>query len=109
MYALSAPHPVARNPISRLGVFAFAIDPDAFGDGKAYHEATSATFGRMRDTRPAEGFSEVLIPGDLERRSRAHLRSAGIELPDATRENVLTTAESVGLGRAEVERLASGG
>jgi uncharacterized oxidoreductase len=93
-------------PISRLGVFAFAIDPDAFGDGKAYHEATSATFGRMRDTRPAEGFSEVLIPGDVERRSRAEVRAAGIELPEATWNDLLATAERAGLGREEIARVA---
>ncbi len=96
-------------PINRLGVFAFAIGPDAFGDGQAYHEATSATFGRMRNTRPAEGFSEVLIPGDMERKSRAEVRAAGIELPEATWNDVLATAERTGLDREEIARVAGVG
>ena len=96
-------------PVSRIGTFALAIDPDALGAGQPYFEATRATFERVRDTRPAEGFTEVLIPGDGERRAREAGRQAPIELPAATWRQVLDAAVQVGLDRDEVERIAAGG
>lgn len=92
----------------RVGTFAFAIDTDVFGTASAYQDATRDTLKRVRDTRPAEGFTDVLVPGDVERMSRAELIESGIDLPDSTWENTLSAAESVGMRRDDVERIAVG-
>ena len=100
---------IEEPPVSRIGLFALAIDPDAFGAGEAYVDATRATFERLRDTRPAEGFTQVLIPGDPERRAREAGRQALIDVPEATWRLFLDGAAQVGLDPSEVERLALGG
>ncbi len=82
------------------------IDPNAFGEGERFEASNRATLARMRGARPAAGFSEVLVPGDVERRSRAASRASGVELPDATWTAVQEAADSVGLGAAAVEALA---
>ena len=95
--------------VARVGVFGLAIDLDAFGVRESYLETTRATFERVRNTRPAEGFTEVLIPGDPERRLRKTGRAAGIDLPEATWEAMLDTAAGLGLSRDEMNRVASAG
>ncbi len=91
---------------TRIPAFALVIDPNAFGEGERFETSNRATLARMRDARPAAGFSEVLVPGDVERRSRAASRASGVELPDATWTAVQEAADSVGLGAAAVEALA---
>ncbi len=89
--------------------FALAIDPGAFGDAPSALQAVGAELQHMRNTRPAEGFSEVQVPGDMERRSRDALRDQPIELPDATWTAFLAAADQVGLSRKEIVALAEGG
>ncbi|MBM4438289.1 MAG: Ldh family oxidoreductase [Actinobacteria bacterium] len=98
----------ATDAQSPLGVFALGIDPNAFGAGPAYAAATRATFQRMRSTPPAEGFNEVQIPGDYERRSRATIQATGIAMPEPTWQAILDCATSLGLEARAIERLARG-
>ena len=70
---------------------------------------TDATINRVKRTAPAPGFDEVLVPGDMERSSRRAVRAAGVELPDATWNDVLAAAADVGLDPAEVTAIAAGG
>ena len=88
----------------RLGLFAMALSPAAFGDGQAFLEATAATLGRMRGTRPAPGFDAVLVPGDLERGARARNAELGIELPEPVWTDFLDLADEVDVGRAVIKR-----
>ena len=99
---------VKSTPSSAIGTFAMAIDPDAFGAGEHFTAMTDATIRRVKNTAPAEGFSEVLVPGDVERRSRVDVTANGIELPDATWSAVLDSAEGVGLDRDTVAAIAAG-
>ena len=62
----------------------------------------------MRQTRPAAGFDEVLIPGDTERRSREKLSAAGLEVAEATWTAILDTGASLDLDRDELDALARG-
>lgn len=99
----------ATDAKSTLGVFALGIEPSAFGAGDAYAASTRATFQRMRATPPAEGFTEVQIPGDYERRSRSELSSGGIPLPESTWQALVDCAAELGLDRVAIERVARGG
>ena len=100
---------VTGAPQSAIGTFALAIDPDALGAGTGFAAMTDATINRVKRTSPAPGFNEVLVPGDMERSSRAAIRAAGVELPDATWNDVLAAAADVGLDPAEVTAIAGGG
>ena len=65
------------------GTFMLVIDPQAFSptDFKAEVEA----FVRyLKATPPAEGFEEVLYPGEIEYRTEQRRRQAGIPIEDAT-------------------------
>jgi uncharacterized oxidoreductase len=99
---------VLSEPSSQIGTFAIAIDPDAFGAGDRFISMTDGTINRVKNTAPAEGFSEVLVPGDVERQSRLDVTASGIELPDATWSAVLDSAASVGLDRDAVAATAAG-
>ena len=92
----------------RIGTFAMAIDPNAFDRGDGYDEATRNTFNRVRNTRPASGFPEVLIPGDTERKSRVELSESGIDVAEATWTAILETASGLGLEREEIDAVARG-
>jgi hydroxycarboxylate dehydrogenase B len=66
------------------GVYVQVLDPAAFGDAAGYRARVDDTLGAAAGTRPGAGRSEVLLPGEPERRSRAERRRTGILLPDAT-------------------------
>ncbi len=87
-------------------VFAFAIDPNAFGRGDETRALIQHQLNRVRSATPAEGFSDVQVPGDFERRSRAALGGRPLQLPEPTWEGFLQAAERVGVARGEIEALA---
>ena len=91
------------------GVFGLAMDPGAFGDAQAVLQGVQRNLERLRRTRPAAGFSEVLAPGDYERRSREATRGQPIELPEATWRLFLDAARQVGLDPGEIGLMAAGG
>lgn len=99
---------ITGEPQSPIGTFALAIDPDALGAGAGFAAMNDATINRVKQTAPAPGFDEVLVPGDIERGSRETVAAAGVELPDATWNDVLASAAEVGLDPAEVNAMAAG-
>jgi LDH2 family malate/lactate/ureidoglycolate dehydrogenase len=65
------------------GVFMLAVDPGAFSptDFKAQ---VGAFVRYLKETPPAEGFVEVLYPGELEHRTAQRRRQEGIPIEDQT-------------------------
>ena len=76
-------------------VFAFAIDPNAFGRGDETRALIQHQLDRVRSAAPAPGFSDVQVPGDFERRSRAALAGGPLQLPEPTWEGFLQAADRV--------------
>jgi hydroxycarboxylate dehydrogenase B len=76
-------------------VFFCAIDAGVFGPGAPAAAAT--VFDRVRSVPPAEGFQEVLIPGEPERRSAARRRAEGIPVAEDTWNAVTATARELGV------------
>lgn len=87
-------------------VFAFAIDPNAFGRGDETRALIQHQLDRVRSAAPAEGFGDVQVPGDFERRSRSALAGGPLQLPEPTWEGFLQAADRVEVPRAEIEALA---
>jgi LDH2 family malate/lactate/ureidoglycolate dehydrogenase len=84
---------------ARHGVFAFAVSLSAFAEPDTVREAVSRQVARMRDTPPRDGVPAVEIPGDYERRNRAGA-AGSIEVPEATWQQILAVAGSLGLDPA---------
>ncbi|HEY8759938.1 MAG TPA: Ldh family oxidoreductase, partial [Candidatus Dormibacteraeota bacterium] len=79
------------------GAFVVAIDPEQFGGARRYREAVAGALSGLRRQPPADGVAEILIPGDPERRSRAHREREGIPIPDPVWSELLEVAGRYGL------------
>ena len=80
------------------GLALIAIDPAAFGDIEEFRKRMDAMAAYMKDTPPAPGSTEVILPGELDVRRRAERVKKGIPLADETWEQIRKTASGLGLG-----------
>lgn len=85
-----------KKPSSENGVFMMAVDPDSFFGREEYFAQVDNHARFMKDAEPAEGFKEVLLPGELEFRTAERRRKEGIELPEATWNGILGIAQKMG-------------
>ncbi|TQM13385.1 Ldh family oxidoreductase [Pseudonocardia kunmingensis] len=81
----------------RLGHFFAAVDIAAMTPMEEFLDRMHMREHETRDSAPAEGFTEVLMPGDVENRRASHRASAGIRLSPAIHEELLTTARRYGV------------
>ena len=88
------------------GGFALAVDPAAFGDPEDVRRGIRANLEGLRNTRPAEGFTEVQVPGDFEQASRRAAAGGPLDIPDSTWDLYLASAEKVGVSADEVNAIA---
>ena len=79
------------------GVTIIALKADVFGAMESLVQRSSELGRRMRAVKPAPGFSEVLVPGDLEHRSRKMRRSDGIPVSEDTWDELTSLAISLGV------------
>jgi LDH2 family malate/lactate/ureidoglycolate dehydrogenase len=86
-----------RGPGRWGGTFFIALDPAMFAPRAEYEAATDEVLGRLKAVEPAPGFSEVLIPGEPELRSKQKRGAEGIPLPEATWEALKTTGQGLGV------------
>jgi LDH2 family malate/lactate/ureidoglycolate dehydrogenase len=61
-----------------VGHFFLVMRPDLFVPEADYRDRMDTLMGRVRDCPKAEGFSEILIPGEPETRHEAERRRTGI-------------------------------
>ncbi len=79
------------------GVFLAAIDIAAFLPTDVYAENARAFLNGVTDNPPADGFDEVLAPGEPEHRSRAEKLANGIDVPVAVWRQLAEAAAKVGV------------
>jgi uncharacterized oxidoreductase len=80
--------------------------PEAFGDPAAIGREVAAVNGWIKASPPAQGFEEVLLPGEPERRSRALREREGVPIDGKSLGDILAAAESLGLRRAALLQVA---
>ena len=80
------------------GVCVIAIDPEWFGGADRYRAAVTRTLAGLRRQPAAEGVTEILVPGDPERRSRALREREGIPIPDAVWSDLREIADRYEVG-----------
>jgi uncharacterized oxidoreductase len=61
----------------------------------------------VKSARPRTPGGEVLLPGEPERRVRAERLAAGVTIDPTTWDQIMTSAEQVGLNRAHLEAMAA--
>ncbi len=66
------------------GTVLLALDPSAFMDYEDFEDQAEAFCAALAGTTPAAGFDAVLVPGEIERRTRAHRAREGVPIPAAT-------------------------
>ncbi len=81
------------------------MDPAAFGDPSAIADEARAFARYVKASPPAPGVDEVLLPGEPEQAARAERRAAGVPVEAMTIDQIRAAGESVGVVRAEVDRL----
>jgi LDH2 family malate/lactate/ureidoglycolate dehydrogenase len=76
-------------------VFFCAVDAGVFGEGAP--AAAAGVFRELRAVPPAEGFQQVLVPGEPERRSAERRRAEGIPVAEDTWKAITATAAELGV------------
>jgi LDH2 family malate/lactate/ureidoglycolate dehydrogenase len=80
-------------------LFMVCIDPAAFRPAGEFLDYVERSAARIKAVPPAEGFDEVLLPGEPEARTRVTRLRDGIPLSEPIWEELLNTARSVGVAR----------
>ena len=88
----------AARPHNQNSVVA-AVDISAFGDPEEYAQRVDALIDGIKALPPADGFEEVLVPGEVEHRAHATRAAAGIPLPAGTAAKLAAMADRFGLPR----------
>jgi uncharacterized oxidoreductase len=87
-----------RNPTAnRLvnNMLTLAFNPSAFGQGGEFSHDVSQLIDWIRSSRPAEPNGEILLPGEVERRTMADRQSLGIPVDPMTARQIVEAAELV--------------
>ena len=83
------------------GTFMQVIDVNAFISVEEYQQGVRAFLDGIKSTPPAQGFDEVLVPGDFEARSREARLKDGIEIPDTIYNQLQECADTFGISIGE--------
>jgi LDH2 family malate/lactate/ureidoglycolate dehydrogenase len=92
-------------PPLTYGTFMMALRVDAFRPFEEFTSSVDRRFGEIKDVPPAEGFEEVLVPGEPESRTKAQRVREGIPVPEATWEKITAIAAKYNL---DVDGLLAG-
>ena len=74
-----------------------AIDTTIFRSEAEFRKASEEFLQKIKNVSPASGFSEVLIPGELEARAEKQRAAEGIPLSNQTWLKIRATADRVGV------------
>jgi uncharacterized oxidoreductase len=79
------------------GVFMLVMDPKALGPG-GFPEQVEGFVKYLKETPPADGFTEVLYPGEYEYRTTQRRAAEGIPIEDSTWTRLGQIGERFGVG-----------
>lgn len=78
------------------GLFLFAVNPECFFGKSAYEQQVKNHADYIKSAKPADGFCEVLLPGEFEFRMAKKRRTEGIDIPDETWSGIVPIAAKLG-------------
>ena len=79
------------------GIFMMAIDIGKITDINRFKSKVDELLKKLRESPPAPGYDEVLIPGEPERRSKKKRLVDGIFIEDKTWGDIVALAEEYGV------------
>ena len=79
------------------------LNPTAAQSGDSFVREVRRYVDFVKTSRPTDPEGEVLVPGDVEARTREKRRSEGIDLDDNTWGQLVDTAVSCGVSQAWIE------
>ena len=79
------------------GLLLIAVDPSALGSTSRFHAAVNAVIQRVKASPPAEGFEEVMIPGEPEYRSMERSAETGIMVPQGVMDELTELGSRLGI------------
>jgi len=88
-------------PRGANGPVILAIDPTCFTTAAEFRSEVAAQTRLIAESTPAVGFDEVLLPGDLERRTLRDRAVNGIPIPETTWAELSDLASSLGVTMIE--------
>ena len=80
------------------GVCFIVLDPSAFCPLAQFRQLMDETVAYIKSSKPAPGFEEVMVPGELEFRTLRQRRKGGIPVDSATLEAMQKHGERLGVG-----------
>jgi hydroxycarboxylate dehydrogenase B len=91
--------PVVKESAYKVGngVFFLLIKVEAFRPLPEFMKEMAALTRIIKAIPPQEGIEEVLLPGEMEKRTKAIREKQGIPIPDAVWENIQQAAQEVGI------------
>jgi hydroxycarboxylate dehydrogenase B len=88
--------------VLRNNMLSIYIAPQVYDAAGAIAREVSRFLAWMKASRPSRPATPVLLPGEIERRTRSARLAQGILLDGKTWEEFVAAAASVGIARAEV-------
>ena len=80
-----------------VGSFHLALDPDRFAGRDRFAEVLTGMLGDLKAIPPAEGFDEVLVPGEPEARAQEQRDRDGVPLPAVLVDALVTLSNETGV------------
>jgi uncharacterized oxidoreductase len=96
-------HPQAGGIINNM--LSVVIDPDALGGRQQVSDEAALMVAYIKSAKVREGFDEVLVPGEPERRRRAERLAAGVDVDERTWAEILAAARDVGVSDGEIDAI----
>ena len=107
--ALTGAHTLQPNHPRRGGavnnMLSVIIDPGAIDDEASMLEETEAMVNHARKARLRDGFDEILMPGDPEKRAQATRLANGVDVDDTSWREILAAAVMAGVPQDEIDRI----
>lgn len=91
------------HPFERRGVFLGAINIEAFTDLKTFKQSMDSIISDLKSSRLANGFEEILVPGEPEWREMERRKREGVFLDDEIFQRILDTAKQFNLDPSKYE------
>jgi uncharacterized oxidoreductase len=88
------------------GMFSIYIDPARFDPAHYFDSEIARYIGYIKETKPAAGVAEVLVPGEPERSVKAERMKNGIPLTEDTWTSISAAARHVGLSEAKLAEVS---
>jgi len=86
------------------GMLSFYVDPKVLDPEGFFPRDVAKYVSFVKSSKPTAAGAEVLVPGEVEARTRAERLANGVPLPDDTWAAIVETARSVGLDERRIQQ-----